>query len=240
MPEFTVYLDNTTEEQFRAWLDDVRNTITFKTYYPADKLFPSYSVWYPPETPKKARYISLKANSAIPIKTAEGEALHFQDLDGVVMVKWLAVGVRLRVVFEYERLYLPVVFDFLEIVANDWENTQRDIWVFVNKWAKKYNLDVSRYPKPEGKVMPAVKTQKKQRRRLPTRKADLRKWAATYEFYDKHCGMEKRNARAFRIFFENYGGWDKQTVWMPQDDETLQAIIDFGRAGEIPKYDSIK
>ncbi|MEW6287290.1 MAG: hypothetical protein AB1509_13790, partial [Chloroflexota bacterium] len=53
-----------------------------------------------------------------------------------------------------ERLYLPVVFDFLEIVANDWENTQRDIWVFVNKWAKKYNLDVSHFPKPEGEVMP--------------------------------------------------------------------------------------
>lgn len=96
--------------------------------------------------------------------------------------------------------------------------------------------------KPEGEAIPtpAARTQKKQRRGLPKRKADLRKWAATYEFYDKHCGMEKMNARAFRIFFETYEGWDKQTVWMPQDDETLQAIIDYGRAGEIPKYDSIE
>lgn len=74
---------------------------------------------------------------------------------------------------------------------------------------------------------------------LPTSKAALRKWALLWEFNVKHYEIKKFNAKQFRIEFELYDKFDKP-YWIPQDEETLQAILDYGRAGKIPKHDSIE
>lgn len=174
MTEFIVYLDNTTEEQFRAWLlDRVLNKITIKTYYPADKRCIYFIVLYPFAPPNDARRISLKAKNAIQVNTPEGDVI--QDLDGAIVIKWYALDNRLQVVFKYEsRIYLPVILDFLEIMASVWRGTRRDIWAFVNEQVAKYNkryekrenfelyrLDVSHFPKPEGEAIPTPAVEEK-------------------------------------------------------------------------------
>ncbi len=90
--------------------------------------------------------------------------------------------------------------------------------------------------------LPAVKDEKPKTRKtisLPKSKAPLRKWALLWEFNDKHYELQKLSAKQFRLEFELYDKFDKPK-WIPQDDETLQAILDYGRACKIPKHDSIE
>ena len=74
---------------------------------------------------------------------------------------------------------------------------------------------------------------------MPTRRAEKRKWALLWEFYDKHYKLQKLNATQFRVEYELYDGYDKPR-WMPQDNETLNNIIDEGNKGHIPKYEDVK
>lgn len=258
MPSLTVYLNDTTEEQFRNWLHDTWNKAR-QTYYPGNEWIISFNVHGISNTPPDAPYISLGASIVQRVKTPKTrktpkgseKILTFERPDRII-IKWLPVGKRLRVMFRCATLVMPAVFDILEVMARDWTETRRDIWEFVNEAAAKYNmrfatgeygylctLDVSRFPAPQVENVTA-KIDNPKRIKLPTKKGVLRKWASTYEFYKKYCRAMKMNARAFRVFFETYDGWDKQTVWMPDDDEVLQAIIDYGNEGKIPEYDSIE
>jgi len=100
-------------------------------------------------------------------------------------------------------------------------------------------VDVVETKRKSPKGNSGAKTRKKKKSLVPNKIAYKRKWALLYEFYDKHCGLEKKNAMQFRVFCDGYDGYD-MPKWIPQDNEVLQNIIDAGRAGEIPKHDSIK
>jgi hypothetical protein len=166
MLSLTVYLNNTTEEQFRNWLYDTLNKAR-QTYYPDNKWIISFHVRWASYIPPDARFISLGAEILERVKTPGGaeEVYLFQRHDSIV-IKWLEVGQRLRVMFRCATvLYMPAVFDILEVMARDWTETRRDIWEFVNEAAAKYNvrfatseygdlyaLDVSRFPAPQESV----------------------------------------------------------------------------------------
>ncbi len=97
--------------------------------------------------------------------------------------------------------------------------------------------------KDESKSPKAANPRKgKKKINVPNSKEPKRKWAEVYEFYVTH-GYEARrmNAKRFRIEYQIYDP-DKldKPDWIPQDNETLQALLNYGRAGKIPKYDSIK
>lgn len=211
-------------KQFRASLTYTQQEVNYKE-------FPKFTVFYPSNV--SGNKIDVMVNIYRIQRVPEGERTRFYNLYNMLKIEWLEVGERLKVTISHESgMTLPVI-DLLTALSNDWIETRSDIEGYKKHLGEQYGVKVDTPSKP-------VKTQKRRRGEPPNRTADLKKWAGTYEFYDKHCGMEKKNARAFRVFFENYDGWDKQTVWMPQDDETLQAIIDNGRAGKIPKYSDIK
>lgn len=93
--------------------------------------------------------------------------------------------------------------------------------------------------KPESEAPKDEKPKTRKTINIPKSKAPLRKWALLWEFNDKYYELQKFNAKQFRLEFELYDKFDKPK-WIPQDDETLQAILDYGRAGKIPKHDSIE
>ena len=93
--------------------------------------------------------------------------------------------------------------------------------------------------KPEKKSVKPRKTKTKGSH-VPDRKAEKRKWASLWEFYEKqNYKLQRLSAKQFRIEYELYEGVNKPR-WIPQDDETLQNLINEGNKGKIPKYENIK
>lgn len=159
----------------------------------------------------------------VPEVRKKGEVRMPVRIDALIINAWQIQEDRLVIKIEYTDFFKNIIEDILTKFNYDDDETLVSVKRSAAQ-AERKNISKSR---------------KAKKSHVPTRKAEQRKWALAYEFYDKHCGLQKLNAMQFLLFCDGYDGFDRPK-WIPQDKETLQNLIDDGNNGHIPKYEDIK
>ena len=244
----TIFLENEDSQKFNLWLNDCFHELN--EYYALDAINSGIVYRFP-----NLYTNGLKDTSAVISPLYDNQS----RMGKPIFIKWIELGARLElgirlkvmITFPFDPRIRNPLLSILYCLYNDFTDSRAAIFEALQGVKNTFQLDDSILPSPAPTVdavgteskspkdKPGAKARKKKKSLVPNKPAYKRKWALLYEFYDKHCGLEKKNAMQFRVFCDGYDGYD-MPKWIPQDNEVLQNIIDAGRAGEIPKHDNIK
>lgn len=201
MSEITLQLDGTNKAQFNDWLfvygDNKRNNS-----YTYDKTR-FYSLSFPVNKLNNCNQLSLDAIVTEPIsieKVNEDKDIYsYNDFEAkaVIKITWLEIkqGVKVTITHTSPLRFLQPVLELLHAIAQDWQETRRDIARYVQEQAARHGvlIDTSYFPAdldapaPQPVADPAPTVDNDNTSRIKTTKAEI----------DLIC-----NKREFRDWFE--------------------------------------